>query len=67
LNRGQQNSLIVKLEAAQRALARGNRNAAIDELNAFINEVQALQSSGQLDMGTADRLIGEAQDIINGL
>lgn len=64
LNQGQRNSLLSKLEAAQQSLERGNRNAARGQLNAFINEVQALQRSGRLDAATADLLIAQAQAII---
>lgn len=67
LNKGQKNSLISKLEAAQQSLARANRNAARGQLNAFINKVQALKRSGRLDAATADSLIVQAQAIINGI
>jgi hypothetical protein len=67
LNKGQKNSLITKLEAAERSLARENRNGASGQLNAFINQVQALERSGRLDAATADSLIAGAQAIINGL
>jgi hypothetical protein len=50
LNEGQKNSLIVKLDHGQFA--------------AFINEMQALQHSGQLDRPTADGLIARAQAIV---
>jgi hypothetical protein len=64
LNKGQKNSLISKLEAAQRSR---NRNAARGQLNAFINEVQALKRSGRLGASTADSLIAQAQAVIDGL
>lgn len=67
LNTGQKNSLISKLEAAQRSLAGGNGNAARGQLNAFINEVQAIERSRRLDAATADSLITQVQGIINGI
>ena len=65
LNQGKKNSLIRKLDAAQQSLARGNRNAARGQLNAFINEVQALERSGRLAPATADSLIAQAKAIID--
>jgi hypothetical protein len=64
LNAGQQNSLLAKLRAAQASLMRGNRTAAVNQLGAFINEVQALAQSGQLPAATAADLIAEAQAVI---
>jgi hypothetical protein len=65
LNKGQKNSLISKLEAAQRSLAQGNGNAASGQLNAFINEVQAFERSRRLDPVSADSLTAQAQVVIN--
>lgn len=48
LNRGQGNSLTVKLDAASRALERGNTSAALGPLNAFLNELRAMVQSGRL-------------------
>lgn len=67
LNRGQKQSLRKKLEAADRSLVRGRRNAAIHELEAFIREVRALQRSRRLDPPTASSLIMQAQRIIEML
>lgn len=53
------------LEAAQRSLARGNRKAATNQLNAFIHEVEALKRGGRLDAATADELIAMALVVIN--
>jgi hypothetical protein len=64
LNAGQKNSLSAKLRAAQDSLNRGNHTSAANQLNAFINEVEALQQSGQLDPSTANSLIAEAQAVI---
>jgi Ca2+-binding RTX toxin-like protein len=67
LNGGEQNSLTGKLEAAERSLARGNATPAINQLDAFINEVRALERSGRLDTATADGLIAQTQAIIGHL
>jgi hypothetical protein len=64
LNHGQKNSLISKLEAAQRSR---NRNAARGQLNAFINEVRALKRNGRLDASTADSLVAQAQSVLDGI
>jgi hypothetical protein len=65
LNDGQKNSLESKLQAAQQSLTQGNDNAAINQLNAFINEIGALKRSKRLDAATADLLIGEIQTAID--
>ena len=67
LNAGQKNSLTSKLVAARQSLGRGNRNAAVNQLRAFINEVQALKRSGRLDPASADSLIAQAHAIISVL
>jgi len=62
------NSLDAKLEAAQKSLEDANQNndvAAVNKLQAFINEVEA-QSGNQIeDPEDADRLIAAAQAIID--
>jgi hypothetical protein len=67
LNVGQKGSLNSKLRAAQNSLSRGNSIAAIGQIRAFINEVQALTHSGRLDSATANELIATAQDIIGSI
>ena len=64
LNQGQKNSLISKLDAAARSLDRGNHNSAAGQLNAFINEVQAMKKSRKLDSATADSWIAQAELIL---
>jgi hypothetical protein len=65
LSAGLKNALISKLLAAQAALDRGRTNAAINQLEAFINQVKALKKTGRLDATTADALIACAQTIIS--
>jgi PKD repeat protein len=56
LNVGQRNSLVAKLNAASAAAARGDNTAASNQLNAFLNEVRAYQTSGKLSAGDAATL-----------
>ena len=65
LNGGQTNSLIAKLEAAQRSLLDQKSRPANGQLGAFINEVQALQRSRRIDTETASSLIASAQAILD--
>jgi PKD domain-containing protein/FIMAH domain-containing protein/Big-like domain-containing protein len=56
LNAGQKNSLIVKLQNAAAAAARGDNNAASNELNAFLNELQADVNTGKVSQTAAGTL-----------
>ena len=67
LNGGQANSLISKLENAQASLDRGRVNAAINQLNAFINEVMSLVADGVLDPAEGEALIAAARNVISDL
>jgi hypothetical protein len=67
LNGGQGNSLTSKLDAAVRQIDRGNASAAINQLGAFINQVNALIRSGRLSPGEGQGLIGAADKIIGNL
>jgi hypothetical protein len=64
LPKGTENSLTSKLQNAIQSLDNGQQNAAINKLNAFINEVQA-QRNKKLTNEQANTLISEAQRIIN--
>ena len=67
LDKGQENSLLAKLDAAQKSLDKGNGSAAKNQLNAFINEVLALFKSGRITEAVATKLIATAQGIINSI
>lgn len=67
LNRGQGNALLVKLDAAMQQLDLGNVNAATNELQAFINQVQAYISAGVLSPSEAKPVLIAAQAIVNML
>lgn len=47
LNRGQSQSLLVKVNAAEASIARGSVEAALGQLGALRNELQALVNSGR--------------------
>ncbi|MFC1918347.1 hypothetical protein ACFLXH_06850 [Chloroflexota bacterium] len=63
LHKGIENSLVKKLENALKSLEKGNEGAAINKLNAFINEVEA-QRGKKIDAGDAEALINKALGII---
>jgi hypothetical protein len=48
LNKGEQDSLVAKLNAASDASARGNNTAAHNDLNAFLNELDADLNTGKI-------------------
>ena len=58
LNPGEQHSLIAKLNAASASAARGNSTAAHNQLNAFLNELQADQNTGKVSAADAATLRG---------
>ena len=58
LNDGQRNSLNAKLRAAAAAAARGDRRACNNELNAFLNELDAYAKTGKVSSAEASKLQG---------
>jgi hypothetical protein len=67
LNDGQGNALIAKLEAAIRQLDKGNVATALNQLEAFVNQVNAMISSGVLSAAEGQPLIDAANAIIAAL
>lgn len=63
LNSGEKNSLISKLNAASASVDRSNSNSACGQMNAFINEVNALIRSSRLTPATGNDLVSQAQSI----
>lgn len=59
-------SLLQKLQSVQDSLKKGQTNAAINKLEAFINEVRA-QSGNKIDPQAANLLIIDAQWVIDNL
>ncbi len=64
LNRGQGNTLISKIEAANRQLERENIPPTVNILNAFINQVEAFIQAGILSAAEGQSLIDLANDAI---
>jgi hypothetical protein len=64
---GQANSLQAKLRAATASQARGDTRTAANQLNAFINEVNAMKRSRRLSAAQFNALITLAQQVIAGL
>nr|HMN27375.1 Ig-like domain-containing protein [Caldilineaceae bacterium] len=67
LNGGQGTALTVKLDNAEQKLLAGQTAVAINMLQAFINQVNALQSGGTLSAAQAQSLIDAANAIIAAL
>jgi hypothetical protein len=65
-NQGVTNSLLAKLHAAQAALNRNQTSVAINDLEAFINEVQA-QAGKHIVQEHAQHLVLHAQIVIQAL
>jgi hypothetical protein len=63
LNHGQGNALAVKLDAAVRALNRGNGQAACNELGAFTNQIEAFINAGLLSAGQGQALTGPISNL----
>jgi PKD repeat protein len=67
LNKRQANSFIVKLNAAITDLSAGNPKKAINELNAFNNEVKDYVNNGVLSSSQGQALTDETNSVINAL
>ena len=65
-NQGVTNSLLAKLDAAQAALDRGQTSVAINNLEAFIHEVQALAGK-HIEQMHAQHMVMHAQMVIQAL
>ena len=67
LNQGQGTALIAKLDQAIIQMDKGNKKAAINLLQAFINNVESLFGDGILSEEQRDSLIDFANEIIEAL
>lgn len=65
-NDGIMNSLLKKAEAIEASIARGNRKAAENQLNAFINEVEA-QKDKHISSKAVKILLEDAQYLVDNL
>jgi len=61
---GNANALNAKLRAAGAALSRGQAHTALNQLGAFVNQVQALVQSGHLSAADGAALTAAAQRIV---
>ncbi|MEW5930134.1 MAG: DNA/RNA non-specific endonuclease [Gemmatimonadota bacterium] len=66
LTRGEGSALSATLDAAKTSIER-DRPSAANQLNAFINQVQALQGSGRISAETAQQLIAAANRVIRSI
>jgi DNA/RNA endonuclease G (NUC1)/PKD repeat protein len=64
LTGGESNALDASLRNALKSLDKDNPTPARNQLEAFVNKVQAMQQSGRLDAASAAALIGYAQRIV---
>jgi len=66
LHKGTEKSLIAKLNAAAKSLDKGRDNAAVNQLSAFVNKVEA-QSGKKIGGADANDLMAAAEEIIAGI
>ena len=64
LNKGQLNSLQVKLQNATKHLEAGNSTPAVNVLGAFINEMQATMQSGRVSEAAGSSIVAYAERVI---
>jgi len=67
LNRGRANSLKAKLRAAQKSAAKGKFTPAANQINAFINHVEAFVAAGVLSPEEGQLLISIAEEILQSM
>ena len=65
-NQGVANSFLAKLGAAQNAVNRNQPDVAINQLQAFIQEVQA-QAGKHIDAMHAEHMVAHAQAVVQAL
>jgi PKD repeat protein len=63
LNKGQQNSLIAKLNAASDSWSRGDKKTAGNQLNAFLNELEADLKTGKISAAAYNALRADAHAV----
>jgi len=63
LSQGQQNSLIAKLNAASDAWSRGDKKTAGNQLNAFLNELEADLKAGKISATAYNALRADAHAV----
>jgi hypothetical protein len=63
LNAGQKNGLIAKLNAASASAARGDNKTAGNQLNAFLNELQAYNNSNKVSVAAYNTLRADVHTV----
>jgi DNA/RNA endonuclease G (NUC1) len=67
LNKGQINSLLVKLATAKKQLAAGNATPAMNVLQAFAEELRATMQSGRLSVEVGQPIIDYTQRLVTSI
>jgi polyhydroxyalkanoate synthesis regulator phasin len=67
ISSGNGNSLDGKLDAALKQIDAGKNTPAVNQLNAFLNELDAMVKSGRLSAADADALRTTVQRVIRSL
>jgi DNA/RNA endonuclease G (NUC1) len=67
LNTGELNALHAKLDAASADLARANRQAAVNTLGAFVNQLQSMIDTGRVPAASGSPIIAYAQRVIRSI
>jgi hypothetical protein len=67
LNGGQGNALLAKLRAAEKQLQLGRTQTAVNQVNAFIHQVEDFVTTGVLTADQADGLLTDAEAILEAL
>ncbi len=67
IGHGNASALGAKLRAAAASLARGDTTPAVNQLQAFINQVEAMVASGRLTAAQGAALVAEANRVIRSI
>ena len=67
INKGHATSLNAKLDAVIAALGRGQSHTAVNQLNAMLNEIRALVTTGRLAASAAEELTDVINQIIESI
>jgi DNA/RNA endonuclease G (NUC1) len=67
LSSGNANSLQAKVNAAQQQLGLGNTSPAVNQLQALLNEVDAMIRSGRISSGNVDALVTMVNRVIRSI
>lgn len=65
VNKGQANSMLVKLQAALKQVQAGKPGPAVNQLKAFLNELQSMEKTGKLPEDAVLILRGDVQALLS--